>query len=253
MVLVIAAGFAALQSLGHSLLAKALEEAIGVPVRISRVHLGLFNSEIGVYGLKVLNPEGFHEKTLASIPEIYFQYDLASFFTSRARIKTVRLSVEEITVEKDRVGRVNLLELEAVKGAAKSLRRRPSPASREPVPGEVAPEPVKPGPAPQTPSVREKPAKPLELQIDQVILSLGRARYVDSGVEPPAVRELDLKVRGEVLRNVTDPQQVTKEVVIITLRKVGLAALTTDFDLLAKSLGTQFKSSLESLKEKFNL
>lgn len=206
----------------NTLLGKVMEQAIGAPVRVGRVHLGLFSSEVGIYGLRVENPEGFRERTLASVPEIFVQYDLPSFFTGKPHIRLVRVNVEEITVEKNPSGTVNLLELKALKG---------------------------PGAKPA--SGAEPP--PPEVQIDQVVLNLGEARYVDYAAGSPVTRQFNLGVQNEVLHNVTQPQQVTKDIVVITLKKVGLAALTSGIDTLAKGWQTQITDSFEKLRQKLNL
>ncbi len=220
LVLAVAGGY----FFASTLLGKVMEQAIGAPVKVGRVHLGVFSNEVGIYGLKVENPDGFREKTLASVPEVYVNYDLPSFFTGKPHIKTVRLNVEEITVEKNPTGQVNLLELKAMKS----------------------------GPAkPSGQASAQQPAP--EVQIDQVVLNLGQARYVDYTTPTPAIRQFSLGVKNEILHNVTQPQQVTKDIVVITLKKVGLAALTTGIDTLTKGWQVQIQESFDKVKQKLNL
>ena len=102
--------------LGKTVLAKVLENSIGAPVSIGRFHIDL--SKVGIYDIKVMNPEGFSNSPLASIPEIFIEYDAASMFGAKKHIRIVKLNVDEITVEKKGLA-VNLLEL----GAVKSLKK----------------------------------------------------------------------------------------------------------------------------------
>jgi hypothetical protein len=45
---------------------------------------------------------------------------------------------------------------------------------------------------------------------------------------------------------------VTKDIVVITLKKVGLAAFTTGIDTLTKGWQTQLQDSFDKLRQKIN-
>lgn len=179
---------------GNVLFANILGGVIGAPVKVSRAKLGL--SEVGIYGLSVQNPEGFKEKTLASIPEIYIKYDLGSILKNRPHLREIRLNLDEITVEKNAKNQINLWQIGAMK--------KPAPAK------------------PKTPQAPPKPGekKAVSAQIDRVDLSLGRARYVDSSKEPSAVRQIPLGIRNAIMNNVTDPKQIIQQIVFRTIQKV---------------------------------
>lgn len=222
---------------GAKLLAGVLEQQIGAPVSISRLSVG--TSELGIYGMKIGNPEGFgfEEETLAEIPEISARYDLGSFFKGKPHFSLIVLNFGDVTVEKTGNNTINLLEVGAVKGMTKDMME-----------GEE-----KPQPAPSEPSEPSKPAKPMELQIDEVRVNIGKARYVDSAKEPSAVKEIDLGIHDEVFRNVTEPANLTKGIIFLVMRKVGLNTLTENLGVLTQGVGGGLKSALDDVKGKFNL
>ncbi len=231
---VAAALFVVVNVFGAKLLAGALENQIGAPVSIGRLNVGF--SGFGIYGLKVGRPEGFgfQEKSVAEIPEISVNYEFASFFKGKPHMSLVVLNFGDVTVEKTTANKVNLLEIGAVKGLTKDMMQgKPAKPS----------EPAKPG----------QPAKPVEMQIDEVRVNIGKARYVDSGAQPPSVKEMDLGIHEEVFRNVTEPADLTKDIIYLILRKVGMSSLTGNLDLLTQGVGGEVKSAIEDVKDKFKL
>jgi len=212
---------------GSFFLAKAIEMAVGAPVKIQRFKLDLFNSEFGIYGLQVKNLKGFKEPMLASVPEISVHADLPALFENRIHIWQIQLNVDEITVERNDSGAVNLTEIGAVKNAQKQPSAR-SEAS-----------------APQPAERHAAPAKPPAVLIDAVVLSLGRARYVDSAGE----RKFALEIRNAVLKNVTDPAQITQQIVLKTLERVGLNALTQQLQSYGMNWDAQYGSAADQLKQ----
>lgn len=223
------------------ILAKALEAAIGAPVKISRVHFDLFSSQVGIYGLEIKNPKGFQEPTLASLPELFIQVNLFSFFQNRVHIREIHLNLDEITVEKNPSGAINLTELRAVK------KPQAQPA------GETAPG-APPSPEKKAPTQKVRPPS---VQIDRVVLSLGRARYVDRGGVDPVTRTFPLEIKNATLRNITDPAEITQQIVIKTLQRAGLSVLTQNlqqygiqWDAEAANIPEKLKETLEDIKGK---
>lgn len=226
--------FVGVNLFGAMALGHILENAIGAPVSVGRLHVGIFSSSIGLYNVKIKNPKGFREKTLAEINEISVKYDLKAFFGGRVHLKAVRLDFGDVTIEKS-AGQVNLLELGAVKGMTQGMG---SGGGGEAKPGE--PDKGKAGTQKKGP----------ELQMDEVLVNIGKTRYVDSGVEPPVVKEYDLGIHNETFKNVTNPQSFVKDIAFLILRKVGLSSLTSNFDILLKGVGGGVQSTFEKLLNK---
>ena len=226
------------------LLAKALERAIGAPVKITRLDFDLFSSQVGIYGLEIKNPKGFQEPALASVPELFIQVNALAFFQNRVHIREIRLNLDEITVERNPNGAINLTEL----GAVKKPQAR---SAGDTTPGSVSPL------APQRPAPAQKTG-PTNIQIDKVVLSLRRARYVDRGGVSPTTRTFSLEIRNAILRNVTDPAEITQQIVIKTLQRAGLSILTQNlqqfgikWDAEASDVSEKLKETWRDLKGKF--
>ena len=222
---VLAAGFfIALNLFGSMAVGHILENAIGAPVSVGRLHVGLLSSSIGLYDIRINNPKGFQGKTLADIHEISVRYDLLAFLIGRVHLRSVRLDFGDVTIEKS-ASQVNLLELGAVKGITKGLGS-----------GGGATKPGKPG-----------TQKAPKLQMDEVFVNIGKVRYLDSSAQQPIVKEYDLGVHDQTFKNVTDAQSLVKDIVFLILRKVGLSSLTSNFDILLKGVGGEVQSTFEKL------
>jgi len=225
---------------GNTVLAKTIEDSVGAPVSIDKLHLGLLSSEIGIYGLRIENPDGFDEPLLATIPEIFVSYNLAGLLKKTIHIKEIRLNLDEITVERNASGQVNVRELSALKQSAEK-----APAKKE-----------TDGATSQAPEGKAG----LAVQIDKVDLSIGRARYVDASKEKPVIREFPLGIKNAQFYNLTDPKQVTEQVIIKTVQQIGLNALMPDLSALQTSFDVQAASAIDAAKDavgkfasKFNL
>ena len=224
LVVLVAVLFAAVNLFGAMAVGHVLQNAIGAPVSVGRLHVGIFSSSVGLYNIKIKNPKGFKEKTLADIHEISVKYDLPAFFLGKVHLRSVRLDFGDVTIEKSG-SQVNLLELGAVKGITKGIGS-----------GGGTTKPGKPG-------VQKGPA----LQMDEVFVNIGKARYVDSAAQPPTVKEYDLGVHDATFKNVTNTQSLVKDIVFLILRKVGLSSLTGNFDILMKGVGGGIESTFDKL------
>ncbi len=224
LVVLVAALFMGVNLFGAMALGHILENAIGAPVSVGRLHVGIFSSSVGLYNIKIKNPKGFREKTLADIHEISMKYDLQAFFRGKVHLKAVRLDFGDVTIEKS-TSQVNLLELGAVKGMTKGIGS-----------GGGEAKPGKPG-----------AHKGPELQMDEVFVNIGKTRYVDSAAQPPIVKEYDLGIHNETFKNVTSAQGLVKDIVFLILRKVGLSSLTSNFDILLKGVGGEVQSTFQKL------
>ncbi len=231
-VLLLAGLFLALDVVGSFLLRPVLENAIGAPVTLGRLHVDLFSSSAGLYDLKIKNPKGFREKTLADIHEISADYDLAAFFRGQVHLKTVRLLFGDVTIEKNG-SQINLLELGAVKGITHGMGSGS---------GEAKPQKPEGGSKPRAPK-----GKGPGLQIDEVLVSIGKARYVDSSIEPHSVKEYDLGIHEEKFKDVTQASSLVKDIALFILRKIGLSSLTSNFDVLLKGVGGEIQSGFQKL------
>lgn len=225
--LVLAISAAAFYLASNVILATILTGAIGAPVQVGRVSVGL--SGAGIYGLVIHNPKGFKEKRLASIPEASVTYDLGAFFKGKVHLKRIKIAMEEVTIERNGEGQFNLMEIKAMKKPERA------PESKAPAP------PSEPG----------KPSKPVQLpplQIDEVVLDLDKARFANDGL----VKEFALGVKDETFHDVTYVPTLVREVVFFILKKVGMSAFPSNLDALLKGSGGQVGTLVNKWLDKIN-
>jgi len=201
----------------HAVVNKTLSAAIGLPVKLERLYVKPFPLELGVYGVELGNPPGFETPRLAAMPELFIRIEPLDFLKGKIHIRQIRFHLEEINVERNAEGKINLQE------AGKKV----SPGKKTPEPG---PAPA-PGPT-RTPSGKKAP----ELQIDEVIFSLGSARYVETGKQDGMEKTIQLNIKNMVLQDVTDPFALTQQVLKVILEKMAALAVGIQFDNLRENL-----------------
>lgn len=228
------AGFVGTLNLaGSAILAGVLGKTIGAPVKVGGLQLG---SRLGLSDLKIMNPEGFSKTPLAEIHKISVDCDFLGLLKGRIHLRQIHLDFGDITIEKN-ADKVNLLEIGAVKGIAQGLK--PGKA------GEGKPE------KPSAPEKRPGKEKGMPLQIDEVLVNIGKVRYQDSSAQPPVVKAYDLGIHNESFKNVTHAPSLVKDIVFLIMRKVGLSSLIGNLDILMKGVGGGIQSTFEDLKGKW--
>ena len=205
------------------LVSDALQNALGVPVKVGRVHLKLAPVEFGIYGLKIGSPEGFEEKEMFSIPETFVRMNPLDLFKREIHVQQVHFNLEHVTVEKSRAGKISLKEFLDIP-KKKAGERKPAPQ---------APQPQKPKPPP-APGKKSEPF--FKLRVDEVIMSIGKITFVDYGSGQRVVREFPLNVDRMILKNVTDMDSLSEQVVMIVLKKIGVFVMGMQFDRIAQDV-----------------
>lgn len=232
LVVFVALVFIGLNFIGNRILATAMHSALGVDVDIKKLQFNPLESKAGVYGLTIYNPQGFDEKFLASIPELFIQYDPSALLKGQVHIREIRFNLDQITVERNAAGKVNLMELDSVKAMG---QKKETPQGGE---------------SPSEGGGAQKPeGAKVSVLIDEVRLSLGRARYVDHSGENEVIKEFPLEVRDSVIRDVTDPNEVVRQVVLKTMTRVGLNALMPDLGQFDAAFRAQASAKMEEVKQ----
>ncbi len=168
----------------------------GLGLDIGSMNVGVLRSAIGITQLRLRNPEGFPDRYMMELPEIYVDYDLGAFFRRQVHLEEVRLHLAQFTVEKDRQGRLNLDSLKVIQ-ASKGGQAKPAAA----------------GPAP-------------EIAIDRLQLKVGKVVYKDySGGGAPKVQEFAVNL-NERYEHITNPQTLAALIVSRTLMNTTVAKLT---------------------------
>lgn len=201
---------------------KGVEMVTGLRLDMQSLDVGIIETLIGIEGLQLHNPEGYKDKVMVDIPEIYVDYDLGAFFKGEVHLEEVRLNLKEFVVVKNEKGELNLNALKVVKEEGKE---------------EVVEEKT---------SVKEGKTKMPPLQIDVLELKIGKVIYKDySKGTPPKVREFNINI-NERYENITDSKTFASLILVKTLAGTTIARLA-NFDLgpLKTQVGETLKEATE--------
>ena len=172
----------------------------GLNTQVKGVQVGLFNTTVGIKGLRVLNPSEFPDRVMVDVPEIFVDYDLGSFLKGNAHLETLRLHLSELHVIKSADGKVNLQSIKALESAKATESTKPP----------------QPGRAP-------------EFQIDVLELKIGKVVYKDYTVSPPAVKEFAVNI-DQRYEHITNPYTFAGLIVTQALMRTTVGQLA-NFDV----------------------
>jgi uncharacterized protein involved in outer membrane biogenesis len=194
----------------------AVKSMTGLRVDVQRLDIGVVNTRIAITGLKVMNPSGYTDPVMMSVPEVFVDYDLAAFLKGQAHIEAMRLHLERLLVERDAQGRLNLQALNVVKRS-----------QGEPVPKK-----------------QEQKAEQMPFRVDVLDLRLGTVVYKDSSaVGTPTVREFPLNVE-ERFEDIHDPYAFAGVIINRALTRTALGGLR-DIEGLTQSLQSTYSGVVD--------
>ncbi len=197
----------AVQSIAH--------RATGLELKIQSLHLGLLTSLIDIRGLRLMNPSGFKDRVMFDFPEIFVDLQLKELLLQRKiHLAQVRLNLAEVTVVKNKDGRLNL---DALKPAGGGKPAEPRKAGKGP-----------------------------EILIDRLELKIGRVVYKDySAGGAPQIQNFDVNI-NETHQNVNNIQVLIPLILSRALMHTTIAKLANiDVDKIM----SQFDLSGANLKE----
>lgn len=94
--------------------AGALQAATGLRAQVAAVQVRPLHGDVQMYGVHLLNPEGFSEPVMVEISELYAKYRLRTFFTEGVvHLERLQLVLHQLHVVRSPDGRLNL---EAIRG-----------------------------------------------------------------------------------------------------------------------------------------
>ncbi len=127
-ILVLLVAVAAFKDIVLQLAVEKLASAtLGAPVKIGRMHLGLFHSQISIYDAAVYNPVGFKAGYLLFVKHAAVSYDFASLMKQKFQFPELVLDVTEISAVTNADGKLNVNELK-VAHPAPDKAKAPAPA-----------------------------------------------------------------------------------------------------------------------------
>ncbi len=197
----------------------------GLKLNIRSMNVGVFNSLIGINELQLHNPQGFEDKLMVDLPEIYVDYNLGAIMGGKVHLEEVRLHLKEFIVVKNEAGELNLDSLRVIKEAEEV---------EEPKKGDT----------------EKKKTEMPDIQIDLLALKIDKVIYKDySKGTPPKEKVFNVNI-DEQYENITDPQSFVRLFIFKALKNTTIASLT-NFDLgkLKSGISGTVKKTAEIAQE----
>ena len=203
-------------------LEKGMEVVTGLKLRMSSVSVGIVKTAVGIKDLRIYNPQGYVDKLMLDMPEIYVNYDLPAILTGKIHLREVRIDMNEFVVVKNAKGELNLDSLNVVK--AEKSGKKPA---------------------------QEAAGKAPEISIDKLHLKIGKVTYKDySKGGAPAVQEFNVNL-DETYSNIDDPYALVSLIVVKALANTSVARMA-NFDVnglsgtISNTLSTATKTATEA-------
>jgi hypothetical protein len=211
----------------------AMQQLFGTKVKVKSVHLRIFPIEVGIYGIKVMNYKGYEEPVMIAIPEVFVRANLSGLFKQTLHIRKLTFNLSQVTVEKNRQGKINLKDL-------MEYTQKQGQAAKT---GAPLPQPQ----APPSEPVQKPKGKPLKLKIDEAYMSLGKVNYVDYGSGSRVERHFDFNIENVLLRNAADMDSLSEQIVVMILKKIGMLAVGAQMEKVANDLLEGAKTKLATV------
>lgn len=169
-----------------SSVALAASKIMGVRVGIDAFSLGIAKPVIRVRGFRLYNPQGFPEEPMVDISKVSVEYDFGALMKKQLHFNRVEFDLNEMTVVKNKDGRLNVDELKVAKK-------------------------------------EEEPAQPMALRIDYLSLSIGRVIYKDfSKGEKPSIEIFEANIKNKAFKNISSAQQLASLVLLEALKPTAI-------------------------------
>lgn len=216
----------ALHVMAERFLTEGVRHAVGSPVSIADIRIDWSRSRVGLYGLRVGNPQGFKTDTLAYVPEITFRFNPRALRQGKIHIEELSLTCQQVAIEKNARNWVNLLEIGVVR---ERFDQSDSTASMARKRGD-------------------------RFRMERAVINVARGTVADYSLgREPSVREFAIDVKGASLKDIRDPDQLALYVVLAAILKVGWQTLNPDPMRLPQALLMQGDALVAEVSKIFSL
>ena len=195
----------------HTVLAGSLSKIAHVPVKISSVQVSFLRGSIRLRGLRVYNPRGFGDKLMLDVPQVYIALDTGALFQKRLHFREVKINLKELTVVKNKEGRLNIHALKPGEDEHEREKKQPKKAPKAP-----------------------------KMAMDKLSLSVGQVVYKDyTGPGAPAIQTFHLNMVEREYYNIQNPKALVSLIMFEALTNTTLSRIA-NLDLgFFKQIGTQ--------------
>jgi uncharacterized protein involved in outer membrane biogenesis len=178
-----------------SVISAVASNVTGAPVHIDAFALGIFKQSVKIQGLRMGNPPGFSNAQLIDLPKVEVACDLFALLKGRLHLPLVEVDLKEITLEKNKEGKLNVDSLKVVQDAKA---------------------PAKEG------AKTKAAAKALPMQIDVLNISMGKIVMKDYGQgREPAMQVFDINLKKSY-KNITSAQQLAALLLSEPMKQAGI-------------------------------
>jgi len=183
--------------------------ATGFPLEIGSVNVGLFNGQLDVRALKLMNPPDFQEKIFVDMPQLYVDYRLGSMLSGAPHINDMLINIKQLVVVKNGKGESNAMKLKGVvsSGGSSSTKYR----------------------------------------VDQLRIHIGTVTIKDYSRGKPTERNITLNM-DVTYKDITDSTDITRLVLMTVMSQVHLPDIGIKMDDLKKGLGNVTDTAGKTVK-----
>jgi hypothetical protein len=206
--LLVGAGLAGAGLLGMAVLARnfiarksvelGVERITGFPLTIQSVHVGLFNGQLDVAGLKLMNPPGFEERQFVDLKNLHVDYRLGSMLAGAPHINDMLVDIDHLVIVKNTNGVSNAQKLKGV-------------------------------------SSSNKPSK-TKYRVDVLRIHVGHVTVKDFARAKPTTKNLRMDITA-TYRDITDSTDITRLVLMTVMSQARIPEIGLNADDLKRRLG----------------
>jgi hypothetical protein len=182
-----------------------VKRVTGFPLTIGTVDVGLFNGQLDVRDLKLMNPPEFEEKMFVDLPTFHLDYRLGSMIRGAPHIKEMFVDLNRLVIVKNAKGESNVSRLKGVTAAGGN--------------GAGA------GKSSQT-----------KYRVDLLRVHVGTVTIQDFSRGTPSERNIPLNVNA-TYKDITDSTDINRLVLLTVMNQARLPEIGIKMDDLKKGLG----------------
>ena len=187
--------------IAKTILSSSIKTLTGLGLQIRTINIGILKTLVDIQDLKILNPQGFPEKVMVDVPNIFIDYDLSALLKKKVHLNQLKLNLKEFIVVQNEKGQLNLDSLKVVRSKKEEKHVKKAEKTKMP-----------------------------DIQIDELRLKIEKVTYKDYSKTPhPVIREFKVNI-DQRYENITDPRAFVNLVVVKALRKTTISSLV-HFDL----------------------
>ena len=218
--------------LGRNILIRKGAEAVvtqvtAFPFTMGSFNLGLFDARAEIGDMELRNPPGFEDPRCLSIPRLVADIEGKSLFRETLHVEEIVLDIREVVVVRNAAGETNLDRLKALAGDG-GKNGEGKPGGKEGGGGKAPPD-----------SGSDEGGTKRKWKCDRLDLTLGRVVYLDYSKMKdgkPKEEMFELRIAHEEFRNIHDPEQIVKIIVLKVLKGTSIKMMNATVESLTGSL-----------------